>query len=359
MLSSRLRSTAVRIARAVLMAKEKIVVGISGGLDSAHTAKELLDKGYEVIGVYLCMHDAHPEALENAKAVANELGIELIYRDVREEFERIVVGDFLNEYLHGRTPNPCVVCNRHVKVKMLCECAKELGASKVATGHYAKAEISPSGRYTLARADDLKKDQSYMLWGLTQEMISMLLLPMSDKTKSLLKEKDEFSVSKNKESQEICFVPDDDYIGFIESKIPKEKLPKEGNYINENGDILGRHKGIHHYTIGQRRRLGIALGQRCFITKIDPETDNITLGFGGDEYCSRFEVKSINVVGGIDGDEYLVKSRYRAEPVECRVEFIDDDRAIVTPLAPIRAVTSGQSAVFYSGNQVAFGGIIA
>ena len=358
MLNLKLKSTVARIARAVLMAKEKIVVGISGGLDSAHTAKELLDDGYEVIGVYLCMHDAHPEAFENAKAVANELGIELIYRDVRDEFEKIVVGDFLNEYLHGRTPNPCVVCNRYVKVKFLCDTAKELGASKVATGHYAKVERSPSGRFTVARADDKKKDQSYMLWGLSQEMISMLLLPMSDKTKSVLKDKDEFSVSKNKESQEICFVPDDDYIGFIESKIPNEKLPKEGNYINESGDILGKHKGIHHYTIGQRRRLGIALGQRCFITKIDPETNNITLGFGGDEYCTHFEVKGINIVGGLDGEEYLVKTRYRAEPVECRVELLADDKAIVIPQNPIRAVTSGQSAVFYKNDQVAFGGII-
>lgn len=340
------------------MDKEKIVVGISGGLDSAHTARSLLDEGYEVIGVYLSMHDAHPEAYENAKAVASELGIELVYRDVSKRFEELVIGDFLNEYLNGRTPNPCVVCNRYVKIWALCECAKELGATKVATGHYAKTERSPSGRYTVARAEDKKKDQSYMLWGLSQEMISMLLLPMCDKTKSVLKENSEFSVSKNKESQEICFVPDDDYIAFIESKIPSEKLPKEGNYIDENGAVLGRHKGIHHYTIGQRRRLGIALGQRCFITKIDPETDNITLGFGGDEYSDHFEVRSINIVGGLDGDEYLVKTRYRAEPVGCKVEFIDEEKAVVYPNERVRAVTSGQSAVFYKNDQVAFGGII-
>ena len=197
-----------------------------------------------------------------------------------------------------------------------------------------------------------------MLWGLSQEMLSMLLLPMCDKTKSVLKESSEFSVSKNKESQEICFVPDDDYIAFIESKIPPEKLPREGNYIDENGAVLGRHKGIHHYTIGQRRRLGIALGQRCFITKIDPETNNITLGFGGDEYSDHFEIKAINVVGGLDGDEYLVKTRYRAEPVGCKVEFVGEEKAIVYPNERVRAVTSGQSAVFYKNDQVAFGGII-
>lgn len=359
MLSLRLRSTVARIARAVLMDKEKIVVGISGGLDSAHTAKLLLDEGYDVVGVYLSMHDAHPEAYENAKAVASELGIELVYRDASARFEEIVVGDFLNEYLNGRTPNPCVVCNRHVKVKELCDVARELGAKKVATGHYAKIELSPSGRYTVARAEDKRKDQSYMLWGLTQEMISMLMLPMCDKTKAVLKERDEFSVSKNKESQEICFVPNDDYISFIESRIPKDKLPKEGNYINENGDVLGRHKGIHRYTIGQRRRLGIALGQRCFITRIDPATDTITLGFGGDEFGDRFEIRDINVVGGIDGDEYMVKTRYRAEPVGCRVELLDGGRAIVIPNERVRAVTSGQSAVFYKNEQVAFGGIIA
>lgn len=353
----RLKYTAVRIARAALMDK-RIVVGLSGGLDSAHTAKQLQNDGFEVVGVYLSMHDAHPEAYENAKSVAGELGITLVYRDVSERFEDIVVKDFLSEYLSGRTPNPCVVCNRYVKIWALCEVAKELGIPKVATGHYASIELLDNGRYTVARAEDKKKDQSYMLWGLTQEMLSMLVMPLCDKTKAELKEKNEFSVSKNKESQEICFVPDDDYIKFIESKIPKDKLPKEGNYINEHGEVLGRHKGIHHYTIGQRRRLGIALGQRCFITKIDPLTDNITLGFGGDEYHDRFKVTNINIVGGIDGDEYLVKTRYRAEPAPCKVEFVGEDLVFVVPNEPIRAVTAGQSAVFYKSDRVAFGGVI-
>lgn len=351
------RSIPARIAKAVLMDKQKIVVGISGGIDSAHTAKLLLEEGYDVVGVYLVMHDEQPEAFENAKKVAKELGIELVFRDARNRFDEIVVKNFLDEYKNGRTPNPCVVCNRHVKLFELCECAKELGAKKVATGHYVKIARGDNGRYTVLRPDDKCKDQSYMLWGLTQDMLSMLITPLCSTNKAQLKKESELSVSKNKESQEICFIPDDDYVRFIESRVPSEELLM-GNFVDKNGSVLGAHKGIHRYTIGQRRHLGIALGQRCFVTDIDPKSGDITLGFGGDEYFESFVVSNINIVGGIDGNEYCVKTRYRAAPEECRVEFLDDNSAIVYPKTKLRAITKGQSAVFYCGDAVAFGGII-
>lgn len=341
----------------------RILLGMSGGLDSSYSALKLIEEGHSVEGAVLIMHDY--TELESAREAANELGIKLHEIDCRELFKKTVIPDFISQYRKGRTPNPCIVCNREVKFNALLEYARLNGFDKIATGHYAKICKKTFGnteKSVICRAADSSKDQTYMLWRLPREVIENLVLPLSDLTKEeirLMAAKKGISSAERKESQEICFIPSGDYGAYIESIYGKSP---EGDFVDENGKVLGRHKGIIHYTVGQRKGLGIALGQRAFVTDIDPVTEKITLSFSAKE-TGEFTVSDIMFSGCEELEagsslELSVKIRYQAPPVLARIEMLDGKRARVLLKAPARSVTSGQSAVFYDGDVLMFGGFI-
>lgn len=341
----------------------RILLGMSGGLDSSYSALKLIEEGHSVEGAVLIMHDY--TELDSARASARELGIKLHEIDCRELFAKAVIPDFISQYRKGRTPNPCVICNREVKFKVLLDYAMENGFGRIATGHYAricKKRLGNAEKSVICRAGDLTKDQTYMLWRLPREVIDKLLLPLSDLTKDevryLAGEKG-ISSAEKKESQEICFIPSGDYAGYIENIYGKSP---EGEFVDENGNVVGKHKGIIHYTVGQRKGLGIALGQRAFITDINPLTDKITVSFSAKE-TNEFTISDI-VFSGCEemptgsSSELYVKIRYQAPPVPARIEMLDEKRARVLLSRPAKSVTSGQSAVFYDGDALAFGGFI-
>lgn len=341
----------------------KVLLGMSGGVDSTYAVHELRRMGYEVFGAVVLMH-GYTET-EEAKLSAEALGVPLYVIDGRELFEQKVVSSFMDEYRRGRTPNPCIICNREVKFKLLLDFAIKNGFDKIATGHYADVvSLSDENgtRYALKRSGDEKKDQTYMLWRLPQNVLSRLVFPLSSLTKQAVREealKMELRAAYRGESQEICFIPDGDYAAFIEERIGK--CP-EGNFIDENGKILGRHKGIIHYTVGQRKGLGIALGERAFITGIDPISNDITLSTK-DSYSESFFVSDIVFSGLAEAKtgeimELNVKHRYLAPMSKASVLFLEGNRAKVSLSVPARAVTPGQSAVFYKDNVLMMGGII-
>lgn len=339
----------------------RILLGMSGGLDSSYAALKLKEEGHSVEGAVLIMHDF--TETESAREAAREVGIPLHEIDCRALFEEKVVTDFISEYTRGRTPNPCIVCNREVKFRALLDYAKANGFDKIATGHYARIENSGNdGKAVISRSSDEKKDQSYMLWRLSRDVIDNLIFPLAECTKEEIRAKAELlglSSAKKRDSQEICFIPSGDYGGYIEERVGKS-VP--GDFVDVDGKVLGKHNGILHYTIGQRKGLGIALGARAFITDIDPETNKITLSFSADER-SNFTVSDV-IFSGIEPksegeiSDFYVKVRYQAAPVFARVEFLSDRRAKVSLSLPARSVTAGQSAVFYLGDTLAFGGFI-
>ncbi len=341
----------------------KVLLGMSGGVDSTYAVHELRRMGYEVFGAVVLMHE-YTET-EEARLSAQALGVPLYVIDGRRLFEEKVVSSFMNEYRAGRTPNPCIICNREVKFKLLLDFALENGFEKIATGHYADivtVSDEKGVRHALKRSGDEKKDQTYMLWRLPEEVLSHLVFPLSHLTKENVKreaEKMELRAAYRGESQEICFIPDGDYAGYIEERT--EKCP-EGNFVDENGKILGRHKGIIHYTVGQRKGLGIALGERAFITAIDPVSNDITLSTK-DSYSESFYISDM-IFSGLpkpecgEEAELFVKHRYLAPITKARVLFLSGGRAKVELSAPVRAVTPGQSAVFYKDGVLMMGGII-
>lgn len=339
----------------------RILLGMSGGLDSSYAALKLKEEGHSVEGAVLIMHGF--AETESAREAAREVGIALHEIDCRALFEEKVVSDFISEYTKGRTPNPCIVCNREVKFRALLDYAKANGFDKIATGHYARIENSGNdGKAVICRSRDEKKDQSYMLWRLSRDVIDNLVFPLSDYTKEDIRARAEIlglSSANKRDSQEICFIPSGDYGGYIEERVGKS-VP--GDFVDADGKILGKHNGILHYTIGQRKGLGIALGARAFITDIDPETNKITLSFSADERLD-FTVSDVIFSGiepKVEGEisDFYVKVRYQAAPVSARVEFLSDRRAKVSLSVPARSVTAGQSAVFYDGDTLAFGGFI-
>ncbi len=355
--------------------KKKALVGLSGGVDSAITVKKLLEEGYTVAGLYLDMHsfdsekpvrvlstDGENSDIASALQCADSYGIELYKFGCATKFDEIVKDDFAREYSLGRTPNPCVICNKLVKFASLLECADALGYGMIATGHYATVGQGENGRYYIERGRDSRKDQSYMLWKLSQHQLSRLILPLGDSLKDDNFEaarSDGLSAAERGESLDICFIgKDDNYADFIERRLGA--FP-EGDFIAPDGSVCGRHKGIIRYTVGQRKGLGIALGQPAFVKRIDGRENRIYLAFSGDEYTDRVEVSGLNFVGmeetaSFEG-ELLVKIRYAAKPVLCRVTIQGDKCTAIFP-EPVRAATPGQSAVFYDCDRVMFGGFI-
>jgi len=360
--------------------RKKVVLGLSGGVDSAAAALLLQEKGYEVTGLYF---DIWPEdtpshaGWQRAEQTAKQLGIEFLYRNVSSLFDDIVIGNFCREYAAGRTPNPCVICNPMVKFQTLLDAADEIGAYYIATGHYADTYYDEeTDLWYIRRAANEKKDQSYMLYRLGQEAIARLLLPLNeidDKTKvrELAREKALHNADA-KDSQEICFIDvKDDYKAFLQRRgVTAEK----GDFVDASGNVLGEHRGILHYTIGQRKGLGVALGKPAFVTKIDAEKNQVVLGDNAELF--HREVVSIgNIIIGSDmgesseGDgahsprvmapmEVTAKIRYAAKPGEATLQLLQDGRIKTIFKEPQRAATPGQSIVFYDGDLVIGGGFI-
>lgn len=341
----------------------RIVVGLSGGVDSAVAAWLLKKEGHEVIGCRMRTFDTEASFIEeeSAKRVADHLGIPLIIKDYREEFRTDVIDYFASEYAAGRTPNPCLICNRQVKWKSLMSCMNEAGASFVATGHYASA--GHEGRWYVRRADS-PKDQSYALFNLTQEEISHTIFPLTRYTKDEIRQiasEAGLSNAEKPDSMEICFIPENDYAGFLREKFGIEDCP--GNYIDADGNILGRHEGIVHYTVGQRKGLGIALGKRIFVKEIRPLTNEVVLADDEDVFTERIMLRDVNFqLAAEDAGEVKaqsVKVRYSDRGTPGIMIRDDNGDFLVRFERPVRAAAPGQAAVLYDDkNRILCGGFI-
>lgn len=349
---------------------KKIAVAMSGGVDSAVCAYLAKQIGQEVFGATMKLsrpfcdsQDADMQKdIEDAKKVCISLGIEHRVYELSEKFERDVIAPFTQAYISGCTPNPCIECNRRLKFGALLDAASLDGADKIATGHYARIEKDGSGRYLLRRALDEKKDQSYVLWTLTQKMLSSSLLPLGDFTKDEARDialSLGLEIAQKGDSQDICFIPDGDYASFIE-KYSGKKF-ECGDYIDTNGNILGKHKGVIHYTIGQRKGLGISLGKHIFVKDKDAEKNTVTLCDEQELFSSRVRIRDVNLIPFDSLSSPIkikAKLRYRQTPADA-IAHPDGDGGILLEFdTPQRAPARGQSAVLYDGDYVVGGGII-
>ncbi len=352
----------------------RVVVGLSGGVDSATAAYLLKKEGHDVIGMtmQICADAQTPWELEETAAagrVAEHLGIPLVLEDFRTPFSRDVEERFAAEYHAGRTPNPCIICNRMIKWKALLKCAEENGAEYVATGHYARVRRLANGRYAAAVSAAGKKDQSYVLFMLTQEMLSRTLLPAGELEKPEIRriaEEAGIPAAHTPDSQDICFVSGHDYAGYLAGR-PDAKMPGEGSYLSaEDGRVLGKHRGYLHYTIGQTRRLGIAVGHPLYVSEIRPDTNEVILS-DKDVYSSSLTCGGLNFMG-LSEEEFAVgasvrargKIRYSHAGAPCTVTRTKEDELYAVFDEPVRAVTPGQAAVFYdSEGAILMGGWIS
>ncbi len=341
---------------------KKILVGMSGGVDSSASALILKEQGFEVTGMTLklCREDSLKD-LEDAKAVCETLGIEHLTLDLKEEFELKVIGSFINQYKEGLTPNPCLECNKHIKFGKMLDIAIEKGYDKIATGHYARIE-KKGGRYILKKACDTTKDQTYVLYSLNQHQLSHLELPLGGLTKSAIRKKAEKAglVCANRpDSQDICFVPDGDYASFIQKT--DGFVSQKGNYIDINGNFLGEHKGIIHYTIGQRKGLGIALGKYQYVLSKDAVTNTVVLGNEEHLFKSEVYVTDVNLIPFDRLEKEMrvtAKLRYRHKESDATIYPHDNGNIKIVFDEPQRAPSSGQAAIFYDGDIVVGGGKI-
>lgn len=338
----------------------KAAIGLSGGVDSAVAAYLLLEQGYDVTGIILRLkpESAADSDIADAKRIADKLGIELKILDRREAFAQKVISPFISEYCSGRTPNPCIECNKEIKFGVMLDYALEIGCDCIATGHYARIEKS-NGRYLLKRSQS-SKDQSYFLFRLTQEQLSKTVFPLEGLTKDEIREiarKAELPVAEKGDSQEICFVPNDDYISFLASK--NISSPK-GNFIDKNGNVLGTHNGIINYTVGQRKGLG-AFGKPMFVNRINAADNTVIIGENGTQYCKGLIADRLNFIAFDNLTETMraeVKIRFRAKEQPALITPLDGGRIQVVFDEPQRSITPGQSAVIYDGNTVIGGGRI-
>ncbi|HMG83701.1 MAG TPA: tRNA 2-thiouridine(34) synthase MnmA [Ferruginibacter sp.] len=363
--------------------KGKVLMAMSGGIDSTVAALMLHKEGYEVVGITMKTWDyatsgtsengkskketgcCNIDSFNDARAAAVEHGFPHYILDIREEFGDFVVENFVEEYMAGRTPNPCVMCNTHIKWRALLKRADAMGCDFIATGHYAQIHQHTNGRYFIRKGIDDTKDQSYVLWGLQQDLLSRTLLPLGTYHKTEIRQMaHDFGypeLAKKAESYEICFVPDNDYRGFLKRRVDGlEARVDGGNFIDKSGKILGQHKGYPFYTIGQRKGLDIALGKPAFVTSIDPETNTVVLGEEDDLKGTEMMVAKMNWIkydGMPEGSEAFTKIRYKDKGAMAtiyptikglNVRFYND----------VKGIAPGQSAVFYEGDDVIGGGII-
>ena len=354
-----------RMNTIMTLSKNKVVLGLSGGVDSTSAALLLKEKGMEVIGFYFDVLGNNEEGRRAAEDLANRLDIPFLSKDVSGDFARIVIDNFCKEYSCGRTPNPCTLCNPAVKFKQLIDVADEVGAYYIATGHYAKlCEID--GAYYVERGGNENKDQSYMLYRLGQDVLRRLIFPLGEiqdkeQTRQMAREA-AMPNADNADSQEICFIDDkkDNHSQFIQRR---GFAPKMGNFVDAEGKVLGKHKGLLNYTIGQRKGLGIALGKPAFVVSMNPETGDVVLGDNTDLF--RKEVVSKNNFFVKDGATalneeitVLAKIRYAAKPSKAVLKQWGDGCILTVFEEPQRAATPGQSIVFYQNDVVIGGGII-
>lgn len=344
--------------------ERQVLVGMSGGVDSSAAVCLLQQAGYQVSGLTLLLTEsacAGSDALRDAAAVAAKLGIRHSTEDGRERFHRQVQDYFVQSYEQGLTPNPCIRCNRKVKFDTLLEEADRQGIGYVATGHYARIEKA-GDRYLLKRGLDAQKDQSYFLYGLTGAQLARTLFPLGGLTKAecrAIAEEKGLVNARKKDSQDICFIPDGDYGAFLERYTGK-RWP-EGDFLDVSGKVLGRHRGHVRYTLGQRRGLNIALGQRAYVVGKDPAHNTVTLGGNEDLFTTRVRVKEVNFLACDDLKEpvrLLGRTRYTQQLSPCTVRQVDEDELEILFDQPQRAVTPGQAAVFYEGDTVVCGGTI-
>lgn len=357
------------------MEKKKVVVGMSGGVDSSVAAWLLKNQGYDVIGVTMQIWQDEEEAameehggccglsaVDDARRVAAALEIPYYVMNFKKEFKENVIDYFIDDYLHGRTPNPCIACNRYVKWESLLKRSLDIGAEYIATGHYARVEKLPNGRYAICNSATAAKDQTYALYNLTQEQLSRTLMPVGEYTKDQIRAMaDEIGllVAHKPDSQDICFVSDDDYASFIEEE-SDQKIP-EGNFVTPDGKILGRHKGIIHYTIGQRKGLGLSLGYQAFVLEIRPDTNEVVIGMNEDLMTTRVRANKLNfmTVEDLEGEmRVFAKIRYNHKGDWCTVRKTGEDEIECIFETPQRAVTPGQALVLYDGDYVLGGGTI-
>ncbi len=342
--------------------KKKVMVGMSGGVDSSVTAALLLKQGYDVAGMTMRVwKNTQDLAVADAQIVAKKLGIVHHVFDFREIFEKKVIQHFIDGYSSGRTPNPCVTCNHYIKFGEFLDKALEMGMDYIATGHYAKIE-KEGDRYLLKKSASTLKDQTYPLYHLTQKQLSHVIFPLSGYEKTEVRKiaaELGLSVANKPDSQDICFVADHDYVKFIEEKTGVKMAP--GNFVDKSGKVLGEHKGIYHYTLGQRKGIGVATGRPIFVSHIDVEKNDITLGDEQDILSDTLIATNLNFIPMDKLNESIqvkAKIRYGTKEIDVLITPLAEDRVKVVFKEPQRAITSGQSVVFYQNDLVLGGGII-
>lgn len=358
--------------------KKRVLMAMSGGIDSSVAAILLQEQGFDLVGVTFRTFDQITEsciarekgccsvdAIFEAKHLAEKLGFEHHILDVRDLFRKTVIQDFIDQYLQCRTPNPCVLCNPIIKWGRVLEMADELVCDYIATGHYAR--IAQSGdRYFLQKGVDTQKDQTYFLWKLTSEMLQRTLFPLGGLTKTEVRriaaDHGFVKLSQKKESEEICFVTDDDYRHFLQDEVPdlQERMPV-GEFVTTEGKVVGKHQGLYNYTVGQRKGLGIALGEPAYVVALQPDTNRVVLGKREDLQHSRCVVSGLNMAKYADfenGMKVICRSRYRSAGTPATLRHLNDTSVEVLFEEPVFAVTPGQSAVFYEGDDLVGGGII-
>ncbi len=334
---------------------------MSGGLDSSVAVKLLVDKGYEVGGAIMKLYENDGD-ISDAKAVAMLLGISFDVVDCREAFKKWVIDNFISSYLAGETPNPCVICNEYVKFGQFHNLAMSLGYDKIATGHYVISEKDSNGRMLLKKGKDESKDQSYVLYGLTQEQLSNSIFSLGSMSKTEIRQlarEYELPCADRPESQDICFIKSGNYAEYIENAIGR-KLPS-GDMKLTDGRILAQHKGIIHYTIGQRKGLGVSYSEPLFVVDKNPEDNSVVLGTADELWGDRLIARSVNFIpfDKLSGKlSVTARTRYHQKETKAQISMLDDDKVLVEFDSPQRAICAGQSVVFYDGEYVIGGGII-